>query len=183
MLTQKHFDTRFPLLGFAARSGTGKTTLLTALIPRLKSTGLRIGLIKHTHHRVTFDNAGLSRDLFAKGIDVYADSESLSIYETHRQSEADNLLADTLTANANYPLDLMLVEGFKHIAFSNIELHRDALNQPLLYDDDPSVIAIASDVPDKIKALNSELDVLDLNNVDSVFDWIINRYLKQQVSN
>ena len=34
-----------PLLGFAAASGTGKTTLLKALIPLLGAGGLRIGVV------------------------------------------------------------------------------------------------------------------------------------------
>ncbi|TNI24335.1 molybdopterin-guanine dinucleotide biosynthesis protein MobB, partial [Aeromonas veronii] len=39
-----------PLLGFAAWSGTGKTTLLEQLIPLLVDRGLRIGVLKHAHH-------------------------------------------------------------------------------------------------------------------------------------
>ena len=41
-----------PLLGIVAYSGTGKTTLLKQLIPYLRQRGIRIGLIKHTHHAV-----------------------------------------------------------------------------------------------------------------------------------
>jgi len=39
-----------PVLGFAAYSGTGKTTLLTQLIPQLKQSGVVAGVIKHSHH-------------------------------------------------------------------------------------------------------------------------------------
>ena len=45
-----------PLLGFCAYSGTGKTTLLTRLIPVLNRNGLKIGLVKHAHHE--FDKPG-----------------------------------------------------------------------------------------------------------------------------
>lgn len=44
-----------PILGFSAFSGTGKTTLLIQLIPLLKLHGLRIGLIKHSHHEFQID--------------------------------------------------------------------------------------------------------------------------------
>ncbi|HSN22716.1 MAG TPA: molybdopterin-guanine dinucleotide biosynthesis protein B, partial [Methylomicrobium sp.] len=47
-----------PILGFAAPSGTGKTTLLTQLIPLLKQQGLRVGLIKHSHHSFDIDHPG-----------------------------------------------------------------------------------------------------------------------------
>ncbi|MGD2084297.1 MAG: molybdopterin-guanine dinucleotide biosynthesis protein MobB, partial [Chromatiales bacterium] len=39
-----------PLLGFAAYSGTGKTTLLCRLLPVLVRRGLRVAAIKHAHH-------------------------------------------------------------------------------------------------------------------------------------
>ena len=41
-----------PVLGFAAFSGTGKTTLLEKLIPQLTKQGIRIGMVKHAHHRI-----------------------------------------------------------------------------------------------------------------------------------
>ncbi|KFE09883.1 molybdopterin-guanine dinucleotide biosynthesis protein B [Vibrio cholerae] len=47
-----------PLLGFAAYSGTGKTTLLEALLPKLTAAGLRIGLLKHAHHDFDVDKPG-----------------------------------------------------------------------------------------------------------------------------
>lgn len=39
-----------PMLGFAAYSGTGKTTLLLRLPPLLERIELRIAVIKHAHH-------------------------------------------------------------------------------------------------------------------------------------
>ncbi len=47
-----------PMLGFCAYSGTGKTTLLTRLIPVLGDKGLKIGLIKHAHHLFDIDHPG-----------------------------------------------------------------------------------------------------------------------------
>ncbi|WP_038929489.1 molybdopterin-guanine dinucleotide biosynthesis protein B, partial [Yersinia pestis] len=47
-----------PLLGIAAYSGTGKTTLLKSLIPLLQQRQVRVGLIKHTHHNMEIDTPG-----------------------------------------------------------------------------------------------------------------------------
>src|SRR5690606_31813710 len=47
-----------PILAIAAWSGTGKTTLLKALIPALCARGIRPGLIKHTHHNMDVDIPG-----------------------------------------------------------------------------------------------------------------------------
>ena len=45
------------------------------------------------------------------------------------------------------PVDLLLVEGFKHHPHPKIEVHRPSLGKPLLYPDDPWVVAVASDEP------------------------------------
>ena len=55
--------TALPVLGFAAFTGTGKTTLLLKLLPLLKARGYRIGVVKHAHHTFEIDHAG--KDSFA----------------------------------------------------------------------------------------------------------------------
>ena len=47
-----------PLIGFAAFSGTGKTTLLLQLLPILTAQELNIAVIKHAHHRFDVDHPG-----------------------------------------------------------------------------------------------------------------------------
>ena len=46
------------VFGFAGYSGSGKTTLIERLIPLFVARGLRVSLIKHTHHDVTIDQPG-----------------------------------------------------------------------------------------------------------------------------
>ncbi|MCF6178551.1 MAG: molybdopterin-guanine dinucleotide biosynthesis protein B [Geopsychrobacter sp.] len=41
-----------------AHSNTGKTTLLTAVIPELKTRGDRVGEVKHNVHRFDINHAG-----------------------------------------------------------------------------------------------------------------------------
>lgn len=159
----------FPVLGFAAVSGTGKTTLLKQLIPRLKAKNLRLGLIKHTHHRITFDNRGLTKRVFAQGTNVIATSPNLSMAEWH-QENPETALADGIETYRHLPIDLLLIEGFKHADFPKIELHRAVLNRPLLREKDPHIIALASDSPEQIAGL--PLPILDLNHVEGIADWI-----------
>ena len=47
-----------PAISFIAHSGTGKTTLLTAIIADLKERGYRVGVIKHDAHRFEIDHPG-----------------------------------------------------------------------------------------------------------------------------
>ena len=45
------------------------------------------------------------------------------------------------------PVDLLLVEGFKRQPHPKLEVHRPSLGKPLIYPEDPNVVAIASDEP------------------------------------
>ena len=56
-------------------------------------------------------------------------------------------LVDQLTHLNQAELDLILVEGFRSEIFPKIEIYRKLLDAPLLYPDDPDIIAIATDVP------------------------------------
>ena len=67
-----------------------------------------------------------------------------------------------------------LVEGFKHVPFDKIELHRPALGHPLLYPQDDTVIAIATDAPLQAPC---PLPQLDLNEPGAIAEFIVTRFL------
>jgi molybdopterin-guanine dinucleotide biosynthesis protein B len=162
-----------PLLGFVAFSGTGKTTLLTQLIPLLKARGLRLAVIKHTHHTFDIDTPGKDsyelRQAGAEQVMVASRRRWALMVETPQQTDDPQL--DALLPHLNTDaLDLVLVEGFKHTTIPKIELHRPTLNHPLLFPEDANIIAIASDstLPAKTR-----LPVLDLNNPEAIADFIM----------
>lgn len=164
-------NTLIPVLGFAAASGTGKTTLLTQLIPLLKQQGLRTGLIKHSHHNFEIDKPG--KDSFRLRA---AGANPLMLISSHRSAlmtEFDEAveprLAQQMYAFENMELDLILVEGFKAESFPKVELHRAELNNLLLYPNDPDIIAVASDVELNLPA---PLTRLDLNNPKMIAEFI-----------
>ncbi len=161
-----------PLLGFVAFSGTGKTTLLKQLIPLLKQQNLKIGLIKHAHHRFDIDIPGKdSYELRKAGADqvlVVSQQRWAMITETPEQ-QSDPALTDMLTHLDQSGLDLILVEGFKHVAFPKLELHRPALGHPLLFPHDVDILAIATDAP---LQQETTLPVLDLNQAAAIADFI-----------
>jgi molybdopterin-guanine dinucleotide biosynthesis protein B len=162
-----------PLLGFVAFSGTGKTTLLKQLIPLLKTRGLCLALIKHTHHTFDIDTPGKDsyelRQAGAEQVMVASRRRWALMVETPQQTDDPQLevLLPHLNTDA---LDLVLVEGFKHAAIPKIELHRPVLNHPLLFPEDANIIAVASDTALPVK---SHLPVLDLNNPEAIADFIM----------
>lgn len=170
-------NARIPVLGFAAASGTGKTTLLTRLIPLLKQNGLRIGLIKHSHHDFEIDRPG--KDSFrlreAGASPVMLVSRYRRAMITEFTSEKEPRLDDQLKQFDQSELDLILVEGFRAEKFPKIELHRPALEKPLLYPNDPDIIAIAADV---VLETPAYLVQLDLNQPEMIAAFIQNHVMK-----
>lgn len=162
-----------PVLGFAAFSGTGKTTLLLQLLPILKQKGLRIAVIKHAHHQFDIDKPGKdSYEIRKAGASpmLISSSQRIAIMiEKEPHTEAD--LQDLLTYINPEKIDLVLVEGFKQWPFPKIELHRPAMGKPLLFTDDKNIIAIAHDGELDIHA---KIPVIDLNNTAQIADFILN---------
>lgn len=158
-----------PLLAIAAYSGTGKTTLLTQLIPLLQESGIRVGIIKHTHHEMDIDTPGKdSYRLREAGADqtLVANAKRWALMtETPDQAEPD--LAWLAGRMDHTSLDLVLVEGFRHEKIPKIVLHRQDTghNTTDLIDDD--TLAIASDVP-----LNVSVPQFDLNHPHAIAMFI-----------
>jgi molybdopterin-guanine dinucleotide biosynthesis protein MobB len=161
-----------PVLGFAAFSGTGKTTLLVQLIPLLAQQGVRVAMIKHAHHDFDIDTPGKDshelRKAGARQVLIASDRRSalMTEYPARQEPRLEALVA-ALDPDTN---DLVLVEGFRHIPFCKIELHRPALGHPLLCLQDKNIVAVATD-----GSLNGiAVTQLDLNKVDAVAAFIIN---------
>lgn len=166
---------RRPILGFAAYSGTGKTTLLRAVIPRLRAAGVRLALVKHAHHGFEIDHPGKdSFELRKAGADqVLVASPRRRALVMERPVAIDPKLDDELGYLFQEQTDLILVEGFRHEAFPKIELRRERSEAPLLADTDQTVIAVASDTADTAHGL----PWLDINDADAVTRFILTRVL------
>ena len=161
-----------PLVGFCAYSGTGKTTLLSRLIPILSEKGLRIGIIKHAHHNFDIDHPGKDsyelRKAGASEIMIASSKRWALVHESYEKKEEPTLevLLDNLSLSE---LDLILVEGFKHEPLAKIELNRPSLGNPFLFPNDSSIIAIAMDEKPR---LDIKLPLLDLNNGKQIAEFI-----------
>ena len=159
------------ILGFAGWSGSGKTTLLTAVVGELVGRGLTVSTIKHAHHAFDIDQPGKDswRHRQAGASEVMVASARRWALMGELRGAAEPTL-DELVERMS-PVDLLLVEGYKRHPHAKIEVHRPALGKPLIYPDDPDVIAIASD-----EVLAAPIPLLPLGEPAAVAAFILDRF-------
>lgn len=157
------------VFGFAGYSGSGKTTLIEQIIPRLVMEGLRVSVIKHAHHDFDIDRAGKDsyrhREAGATEVMLTAGNRWVLMHELRGQPEPD--LPQQLAHLS--PCDLVLVEGFKRQPIPKLEIHRKAAGTPLIFPGDPTVVALATDVP-----LDTRLPQFGLEDYDDMAAFIMN---------
>lgn len=161
-----------PLLGITGYSGSGKTTLLEQLLPKLQNLGLKVAVIKHTHHHVQLDKMGKDswrmKEAGATQVMITCDQRWALMTETSSPAELI-YLAKQFDPNV---VDLILVEGFKQEPIAKILLHRQGLDKPLP-ELDQYVIALATDYP-----LTCTKVRLDLNNISAIAEFIYQWFME-----
>lgn len=163
-----------PLVGFAAFSGTGKTTMLTQLLPLLKARGLRIAVVKHAHHAFDMDEPGKdSYRLRKAGADamLVASRKRCALIQECRDARDEPSLSEALAMLDPNRLDLVLVEGFKREPIPKIELHRAGLGKPLMFPQDDNIIAIACD-QEGLAQTPDGIPCLSINDPGQVADFL-----------
>lgn len=158
------------LISFVGRSNSGKTTLITQLIPIFCQHGLKVGSIKHTHHDLTFDQpgkdswkhrqAGSSRVLLLNNQGMAMYSDPLPEY---------NII--NLTEDYFLNFDLVISEGFKKEKCLKVEVYRpENKKTPLYLDPAFEIQAVISN-----QQLDTTLPFLQIDNHREIFQWICNR--------
>jgi molybdopterin-guanine dinucleotide biosynthesis protein B len=159
------------IIGLAGWSGSGKTTLITKLIPALRARGLRVSTLKHAHHGFDLDKPGkdsfVHRESGATEVIISSARRWAVLHELRDEPEWNMV---DLVAKMS-PVDLVLVEGFKRDAFPKLEIHRAANGKPLLYPDDPHIVAVACDTNlDGVK-----IPVANLNDIEAITTLLLDQ--------
>jgi molybdopterin-guanine dinucleotide biosynthesis protein B len=157
------------VFGLAGWSGSGKTSLVVRLLPELIGRGLKVSTMKHAHHSFDIDRPGKdshSHRLAGAHEVMVASAARWALMHEHRGAPEPTAAA---LARLMSDVDLLLVEGFKRESHDKLEIHRPALGKPLLYPDDPHIVAVASDAPLDAGGLPR----LDLDDAGAIADFII----------
>jgi molybdopterin-guanine dinucleotide biosynthesis protein MobB len=140
----------------------------------LTAEGLRIAVVKHTHHVIDLDKPGKDsyrmREAGAQQVVLASHQRIISMQEIGG-SQREASLADAISSIPAATTDLILVEGFKHEAYPKIELHRPSLGKPLMFPTDGSIVAVATDDP--ALSIPPPLTRLDLNQPDTIVAFIM----------
>jgi molybdopterin-guanine dinucleotide biosynthesis protein B len=156
------------VLGMAGYSGSGKTTLIERLLPFFVADGLRVSVLKQSHHGTEIDQPGKDswrhRQAGAHEV-LLATPERWMLVHELRGAPRPGL--DQQLACLS-PCDLVLVEGFRHEALPKLEVHRRAHGKPWLYPDDAHVMAVISD-----QAPDDAIRHMHIDDVAAVHDYIL----------
>ena len=148
----------------APSSGTGKTTFIEKLIPRLTELGPRVGVVKSDAHGFNLDVEGKDSFRFqsagAKGVAVVSPSGWFITQQTDNREDFGSI------AGKFDGMDLILTESRSHDTLPTISLYR-SLGAPLVND---NVVALFTN-----KNVGSVEDVLqcDLDDIDRAVELCI----------
>ncbi|MDD4880239.1 MAG: molybdopterin-guanine dinucleotide biosynthesis protein B [Gallionellaceae bacterium] len=155
------------VLGFAGYSGSGKTTLIERLLPLFRADGLRVAVIKQSHHDVEVDQPGKDswrhRQAGASEVLLTSPQRWMLVHELDAAPEPG--LAELLPRLS--PCDLVLVEGFRHGDHTKLEVHRRELGKPWLHPDDPRIIAVLGDAP------AASITHFALDDIPAIYEFIL----------
>jgi molybdopterin-guanine dinucleotide biosynthesis protein B len=155
------------IIGLAGWSGAGKTTLLSRLMPRLIGEGARVSVIKQAHHGFDLDKPGKDSWIHreAGAAQVLISSAKRWALLSELRDEPEPSLFDLLAKMAS--VDYVIIEGFKSQGHRKIEVHRAQNAKPLMFQNDPNIIAIATDA-----LVDSRLPIFDLDDIPAIADFI-----------
>lgn len=166
------------VLAISGVKNSGKTTLITKLLPELKKRGLRVAVIKHDGHDFEPDVPGTDSWKYAQagadGTCVFSDGKYMVIKYAPAPSEEELIAA--------FPeADLVLLEGFKYSEYLKIEVIRKG-NSARLVCDPKNLLGIVTDYT------SEELEWKDtcgipffrLEETERLADYIIGQYISSQ---
>jgi molybdopterin-guanine dinucleotide biosynthesis protein MobB len=164
------------IFAFVGNSNTGKTHLITQLVPELKRRGYSVAVIKHCAHGFELDNDGKDSSSFmAAGADAVAmaSPERLAILNRSQDQPSPERIA---VKHFDRP-DIVLVEGYKgDKTIKKIEVLKKGISENMGIPTE-ELFAVISDFD-----VDTDKPVFQPDQVDQIADFIQGAVLKQKSS-
>ena len=154
------------IFGIVAKySNSGKTTLIERLIEEFKKDSFKVGVLKHSVHKIEIDKPGKDTyRFFQKGADsILIDNEEQLFF---RKKLKKPLPVKYLKDFYFNDVDILIVEGHKGGNFPKIELIKNEQND-YLFNEDSNIIAIVTD-----KKLKSNIPIFQIDNISQIYNFI-----------
>ena len=156
------------VFGVTGWKNAGKTGLMERLVAEIIGRGYTVSTLKHAHHTFDVDHPGKDshRHRIAGASQVLlASTERWALMNEHRGTQEPSL--PELLAKLD-PVDLILIEGWKRDSHPKVEAWRAETGNPLIALNDPTILAVASDI-----GLEIDRPVFDLDDTALVADFIL----------
>ena len=159
------------IFGVTGWRNNGKTGLMERLVAEICGRGLTVSTIKHAHHRFDVDQPGKDsyRHREAGAQEVVLCSRHRWALMREMRGEAEPSLQEILGRIS--PVDLVLIEGYKREDHPKVEAHRTSIGKPLIAVDDPTIVALASDIHFDGMAI----PVFDLDDTNAIANFILTK--------
>lgn len=159
-------DNKRLAVAFTGPSNSGKTTLIEKISILLNEEGFKVAIVKHDpKDKAKFDKEGKDSYRFSQtGADVAILSDSRTTLFKQQRSEITDVISmfDTF--------DFLLVEGLKTIPLPRICIQRESLNSDYFGVSD----SLAIDDTINKNEIPQDMNILDLNNINQIIQWIKN---------
>ena len=158
-------------VAFTGPSGSGKTTLVEQ-VAKVLIEDKKVAIIKNDpKDKAVFDVEGKDSDKFSKtGAEVVVTSPTRTTYFSKREKTLDDIVA--MINN----FDILLVEGLKTLPLPRIAIFRNKIDES--YFSCSEAIAIDKTIDQTDYEIPENIDILDLNNITQIIEWI-NNHAKQ----
>ena len=159
-----------PIVGLAGFSNSGKTTFLEKLITELKARGYRVGVIKHSHHRVAVDHPGTDTWRHSQaGADLVALAApgSISIMKSCTGDPEPTQVIAMFSG-----VDLIIIEGYKKGKWPKIEvLQPGTVERPEI--SPAELLAVVSGKPSPDQATVPHLGPEDITKAADLVEMVV----------
>ena len=163
------------IICFVGRSKSGKTSIITRIIPILRSKGLKIAVIKHAHKDFEIDKPGKdSWKFFESGADVLISSPS-KLALIKRVSSDD--LYEVCKYFSDY--DIILVEGYKKTCKRKILVAKN-INEVKDIGIDPNTVAVVCDEDfGDLNFRDTEIKMFKRSEVEKIAEFIYSLFKRK----
>jgi len=152
-------------VAFTGPSGSGKTTLVEK-VAKVLIREREVAIIKHDpKDKAIFDKEGKDSHKFSQiGAEVVVASPTRTTYFSQRNKKLDEII------RLFNRFDILLVEGLKTLPLPRVAIFRNTIEESYL--DYSEAIAIDDTINIEEYTIPSHIDILDLNNVNQIIEWI-----------